>query len=281
MLELKIGLSSDKIVRLPLNKEIKFDHFRVTLLEANHCPGAVLLFFRLNNGKCILHTGDFRADDALISNQLFQDSKVSTLYLDTTYLNPKYTFPSQKETIQFTTQIVLDCLARFPNTLVVTGTYTIGKERIFVNIAHALKKKIFVTNKQMKIYKCLEDKDLLSCLTTDKSSTNVHVVPMKQLSISALFDLLAKYSGIYTKVLAIKPTGWAFDKCKGDLSLLTPPGPEAVSLLEIPYSEHSSFNELRNFVRATRPTKIIPTVNVGNPQTRDMMKSHLDRWRIS
>jgi len=169
----------------------------------------------------------------------------------------------------------------FPKTLVVTGSYTIGKERIFLHIAKTLNKKVFVSNDKMKICPCLEDKDLLNTLTTDSSSTNIHVVPMKQLAISSLFSLLNKNSHKYKKILAIKPTGWAFDKCNGDLSLLKAPGPEAVSLFEIPYSEHSSFDELKNFVRSLRPTKIIPTVNVGNPETRAMMKSHLDLWRIT
>jgi hypothetical protein len=47
------------------------------------------------------------------------------------YCDPQYDFPSQGEVITFTVQLVLDALANNPKTLIVCGTYTIGKERIF------------------------------------------------------------------------------------------------------------------------------------------------------
>lgn len=39
----------------------------------------------------------------------------------------------------------------------------------------------------------------------------------------------------------------------------------AVEVVGIPYSEHSSWNDLRDCVGALRPKKIIPTVNAANP----------------
>lgn len=39
----------------------------------------------------------------------------------------------------------------------------------------------------------------------------------------------------------------------------------AVEVVGIPYSEHSSWNDLRDCVAALRPKKIIPTVNAANP----------------
>ena len=42
----------------------------------------------------------------------------------------------------------------------------------------------------------------------------------------------------------------------------------AVSMVGLPYSEHSSFPELRACVRALRPRRLIPTVNAGDAAAR-------------
>jgi DNA cross-link repair 1A protein len=53
-------------------------------------------------GCSLLHVGDFRADhklvnDAILHERLHKCGGLDVLYLDTTYCNPKYTFPPQKE----------------------------------------------------------------------------------------------------------------------------------------------------------------------------------------
>jgi hypothetical protein len=48
--------------------------------------------------------------------------------------------------------------------------------------------------------------------------------------------------------------------------------------LGLEYSEHSSFDELRNFVKAFRPRKIIPTVSVARKENRDRMQAYFDEW---
>jgi len=91
----------------------------VTMLPANHCPGSSLFLFekvigRGNNPKMqrVLHCGDFRACRAHIEHPLLRPDIVDTLsgktkeqkidicYLDTTYLNPKYAFPTQEDVIK-------------------------------------------------------------------------------------------------------------------------------------------------------------------------------------
>jgi len=86
------------------------------MIPANHCPGSSLYLFEKvvgkgNNPKMqrVLHCGDFRACPAHVEHPLLRpdvidavsgkqhQQKIDVCYLDTTYLNPKYAFPSQEE----------------------------------------------------------------------------------------------------------------------------------------------------------------------------------------
>jgi len=75
---------------LEFNTEHLIDGVKVTLLEANHCPGAALIHLSLPNDQCYLHTGDFRACKPMQAYHLLLNQRVNVLYLDTTYCNPKY-----------------------------------------------------------------------------------------------------------------------------------------------------------------------------------------------
>jgi len=50
------------------------------------------------------------------------------------YCSPKYDFPSQEEVVSFVVQKVRDAVKSNPKTLVVCGTYSIGKEKIFLGM---------------------------------------------------------------------------------------------------------------------------------------------------
>ncbi|KAI1200561.1 DRMBL-domain-containing protein [Nemania serpens] len=91
----------------------------VTMLPANHCPGSSLFLFEKKMGRGpnprtqrILHCGDFRACPAQVAHPLLRpdtvdaisgkvkQQKIDVCYLDTTYLNPRYSFPSQDDVIR-------------------------------------------------------------------------------------------------------------------------------------------------------------------------------------
>ncbi|KAK6519585.1 hypothetical protein TWF281_003407 [Arthrobotrys megalospora] len=82
----------------------------VTMIDANHCPGSSLFLFqktivspRGTRQQRILHCGDFRASAKHLRHPLLsvaRKNKIDICYLDTTYLNPKYAFPPQKQVIE-------------------------------------------------------------------------------------------------------------------------------------------------------------------------------------
>jgi len=44
------------------------------------------------------------------------------------------------------------------------------------------------------------------------------------------------------------------------------------------YSEHSSFEELKNCVKSLKPRKVIPTVNIATQIKREKMQNFLNEW---
>ncbi|KAG8431845.1 hypothetical protein GDO86_019750 [Hymenochirus boettgeri] len=132
----KLRVEQEFINTLPMNTECTVNGIRVVLLEANHCPGAVLILFHLPNGTSVLHTGDFRADPTMEKYPALIGQKIHTLYLDTTYCSPEYTFPPQQEVIQFAANAAFETVALHPRTLVVCGTYSVGKEKVFLGRWH-------------------------------------------------------------------------------------------------------------------------------------------------
>lgn len=123
------------VVELEFEKKVPIpgtDGAFVTMIPANHCPGSSLFLFEktvsnLNplahsKGKRvqrILHCGDFRACPAHIEHPQLKpetidalgkvkQQKIDVCYLDTTYLNPRYSFPPQTDVIQATANLCLE-----------------------------------------------------------------------------------------------------------------------------------------------------------------------------
>ncbi|MCJ1399179.1 hypothetical protein MMC11_002381 [Xylographa trunciseda] len=110
-----VDLEFDRKFEIPGTQGVE-----VTMIPANHCPGSSLYLFEKTIGKGnnprvqrVLHCGDFRACPAHVQHPLLRpdvvdavtgknarQQKLDVCYLDTTYLTPKYAFPSQEEVIK-------------------------------------------------------------------------------------------------------------------------------------------------------------------------------------
>lgn len=255
------------------------DKVEVTFIPANHCPGAALILFRLPVGTTILHTGDFRASRAMQSYPHLYNCRIDSLYLDTTYCHPKYCFPLQDDVIQFVIAKALNQMKRNRRTLVVVGSYSIGKERVFLSLAEAMKVSIYVDRRRQRVLEALNWPELSQRLTTDGTSTPLHVLPLGCLNPQRLMAHMKSFGSMHDTVLAFRPTGWTYNEKVGThLELIKPRNSGNISVYGVPYSEHSSFTELREFVQFLRPGVIVPTVNVGNRAERERMQSCFKDW---
>ncbi|KAI4158199.1 MAG: hypothetical protein LQ342_007681 [Letrouitia transgressa] len=110
-----VDLEFDRKLEVPGTQGVE-----VTMIPANHCPGSSLFLYEkvIGRGKNpkvrrVLHCGDFRACPAHVQHSLLRPDVIDTVtkknigqqkldvcYLDTTYLTPRYAFPSQEEVIK-------------------------------------------------------------------------------------------------------------------------------------------------------------------------------------
>ncbi|XP_024963152.1 DNA cross-link repair protein SNM1 [Cynara cardunculus var. scolymus] len=274
LVNLKIGIPWEKIEVLPLNQKINIAGVDVTCFDANHCPGSIIILFEPPSCKAILHTGDFRFCEDMTKISSLQ-TRVHTLILDTTYCDPQYDFPKQEAVVQYVLETI-QAEAFNPRTLFLIGSYTIGKERLFMEVARVLRKKVYVTAAKMRLLECLGmPKEDMQWLTLDESESHIHVVPMWTLaSFKRLKHASNMYMGRYSLIVAFSPTGWTFGKGKK-----SSPGRRwqqgTIIRYEVPYSEHSSFTELKEFVKFISPENIIPSVNNHCPESASRMVSLL------
>ncbi|KAF9936709.1 DNA break repair nuclease [Mortierella alpina] len=358
----RLRVDEQYVRRLPMDDPTVVNGVTVRLLDANHCPGSVLFVFDLQNPKRrYLHTGDFRAAPEMSIHPLLRqppNAPIDILYLDTTYSNPRYTFPPQDIVIRETANLICREVGLVSNVVAIAppapvvqvtkkvnimeswlkkesgnteklmsmsiktsqiikakqkwqeppekdkivicvGTYLIGKERVFKAIAKAIKSKVFVQHSKLQIMACLEDPELMSMLTSNRYEAQVHLLHMgSNMSPESLQEYLDTLSPTFTRLIAIRPTGWTFTGTKkytpadsgatGMLPAVTPTPTTlelrpsftspTIKIYPVPYSEHSSFNELAGFVRSLDIRKIIPTVGVGSEKGRHAMNEWFRRW---
>ncbi|KAL4620279.1 hypothetical protein ACB092_06G141800 [Castanea dentata] len=254
---------------------------QVMPIDAHHCPGAVMFLFRGEFG-CLLYTGDFRWETTskraeigriMLLNAL-KDDVVDILYLDNTYCNPSYAFPSRA----IIAQQVIDIIVSHPEHDIIIGIDSLGKEDLLLHISHELKIKIWVWPERLQTMHLLGFHDIF---TTKTSLTRVRAVPRYSFSVETLEGLNTMHPTI-----GIMPSGlpWVVrplengDKLFG--SLLTSrynrskwsgnggnhtekPNGNLGSvekfhkyIYSVPYSDHSCFAEIEDFVKLVQPTNM-------------------------
>lgn len=274
---LKLRVGEDMLRPLEMHKEYNIEGINVMLLDANHCPGAAVFLF----DKHTLHTGDFRATEQLVQELRLATSHLQTVYLDTTYLDPDRKFPAQELVIRVCAEYCVQAQAkplkqefftRAPEQrkiLVMVGTYTIGKEKLALEIARRLNGKIWAQPWKHKVLETIGDPKLNAPLSDDGTNAQVHLVSMNELSLAKLEPKWNHLRKHFTQLIAFVPTGWTWSRKESSFCLQTLENPKtttsaqggAIKICRVPYSEHSSYSELETFCRSVACKNIIATVH--------------------
>lgn len=279
---------TDLIHSVKIGETVTIPGAKVTFLDANHCPGAVILFFQLDTGVMHLHTGDMRYHPRMKEIPALKGAKIDKLFLDTTYAHPKHQFRPQSDVINDIIRHVKEFLSKYGESgLIYLSAYSLGKERVIFDIQDAIGKPIYIDDEKINIMNQIEggsERIVSGMFTNDPLKANIHICGKGMAGLvgqyfranfdgleanrQSLNELKANAqsnpasSGIqlspFTHVLAIIPTGWAESSSYNRSHCYQVQDHLTVQL--VAYSMHSQYQELADFVGFLNPREVVPTV---------------------
>lgn len=145
-----------------------------------------MFLFKLKTGKCILHTGDFRASPDMEEYPEFWNNEIHTIYLDTTYLSSKYDFSTQSDSISLIIQYCYDFINSSTSSsskpLIICGAYKVGKEKVWLRIAQEFNYKVWINEERKKVMNCVQNTEISEVLTRSATDASIHVLPLGSIS---------------------------------------------------------------------------------------------------
>lgn len=140
---------------------------RVTLIDANHCIGAVMFLIE-GDGKAVLYTGDIRAEtwwvNSIVQNPVLAPyalglRSLDCIYLDTTFATkraPYKAFPSKAEGIK---ELLEKVSTYSQDTVFYFHSWTFGYENVWVALSSFLDSRIHLDSYRTRIYGSLSSLD--------------------------------------------------------------------------------------------------------------------------
>ncbi|KAL0027124.1 hypothetical protein WJX79_008077 [Trebouxia sp. C0005] len=177
------------------------ERLTVTAIEANHCPGAVMLLFEGVCGR-VLHTGDFRWEHGiqmeLLQHPALTAGALSLVVLDNTYCHPRYSFPCRLEACQS----IISLIQTHTDMDIVLGIDSLGKEDMLAAIAHATGTPVGVAAERLITVSIAGLP--MELFTTDMSSTRIRALPKWMVTV----EMIAKLNRS-RPTMGVIPTGFA------------------------------------------------------------------------
>ncbi|WOK98011.1 DNA ligase 6 isoform X1 [Canna indica] len=263
------------VVSLSLGEVVVIDGWEVAAIDANHCPGAVQFLFRTRPSEGqrperYIHTGDFRFCESMRSDPILCEFVgADAVFLDTTYCNPNFVFPAQEESIEYIVRTIKRIKEQNKESgqsvLFLIATYVIGKERILLEISRQCGCLLQVDSRKMQILSVLGFGGS-GDFTEDVCVSDTHVIswnllgetwPYFRPNFVKMKEIMVERG--YSKAVGFISTGWMYETKRDGFSVRVK---DCLEIHLVPYSEHSNYNELREYVRFLRPKQVIPTVGM-------------------
>ncbi|EIW59274.1 uncharacterized protein TRAVEDRAFT_36726 [Trametes versicolor FP-101664 SS1] len=255
----------------------------ITLLDANHCLGAVMFLVEGDKGA-VLHTGDLRAEPWFLNSlrhnpyiQRYLDTssasplsnhrnssrstvlpKLEAIYLDTACLLNTYDVPNKADAAGGLTEL----MALYPETTrFFINAWTLGYEDIYKAVARAFGAQIHVDRYKHGLYShTTGDPFLTSIITKDGSSTRFHACERFDRCEHVRVNGRESHtpSGhhvVYVNPVNMSTAGW--DQYHKQTRSQLARG-ERVNVLLVPIARHSPLPELRAFVSLFKPRRVEP-----------------------
>ena len=263
LIELEFRDISEHLIALPMNESVLFgvdedgEHVNVTLLDANHCPGAVMFLFEGRFGR-VLHTGDFRYSPEMLAalKSHLGTEPLDLAFVDNTYVLTNREVLTMKSAVSEMVDIVRSSIRNHDEqvTRVYVGLHKIGKENMLIELAKLLDIRVRVGYRRWTrlkammgessdellhhfVYRTENEKD-------EDGSLIVEIVHTKGLTLDFLREQRKKYNDCNT--IGILPSGLCY--VEGKLSTCVKDDAGEVELYTVHYSSHSSKSELERFV---------------------------------
>ncbi|CAJ0949168.1 unnamed protein product, partial [Mesorhabditis belari] len=264
------GISKQLLHSIPLGIAQDLGNFTITLLDANHCPGSAMLYFKGNDEIFaqgpILFTGDFRADRTLFERfdsdpnyQELTQVELGHVFIDDTYLwDETSSFPPRDELFPR----IYETIRWIPrNYRILFPLHKLGKENALIKIAKYTGEKIALDAGRWSVRESLfSPEELQHFVEPEENSSTVRIhVCLRRLT----GDLYEAYGKKAFKCKVINLT-----MQRKTLSRRIP----EENIFSFPYSDHSSFEEIHRFLSRLRIKNLHPWSN------RDVKDD--ERWKI-
>ncbi len=172
---------------------------------------------------------------------LSSNPHVDCLYLDNTYCDPDCEFPTRSAAMDQ----IIGIIDSHRDYDVCVGLRGLGKEEILVTLAKHYQTWVVVSAKRYETIKLL---DLPEVFSTDADAGFIRVVAQPQIGKKFMSEQNRR-----RPTIAILPTSLY-------VGLPGIPFINQADVFVVPYSDHSSYAELKTFVSRVTPKKIIPIV---------------------